>query len=313
MANSTIAAGGTAVPARRRKVVSRRRRKVQDALVAYSFIAPNFLGFAVFTLGPILFAFVLAFMHWDGSNAITFAGLDNFWRLFEDKAFKDAFWNTIIYTVVSVPATLACALGLAILLNQKILGRDFFRTAMFFPYVASLVAVAVVWNMIFNPEMGPVNMILYTLGLDPKDMPGWAADRHWAMVTVILFGVWKSMGYFMVIYLAGLQGINSELYEAADLDGANAWQKFLYVTVPQLGPTTFFVTVMLTIQSFKVFDQIYMITQGGPGTSTLVLVYHIYNEAFVSWDLGYSSMIALVLFFLVLGITVVQFRRQKED
>lgn len=313
MANTTIAAGDTPVPARRRKVVSRRRRKVQDALVAYSFIAPNFLGFAVFTLGPILFAFVLAFMHWDGSNAMTFAGLDNFWRLFEDKAFKDAFWNTIIYTVVSVPATLACALGLAILLNQKILGRDFFRTAMFFPYVASLVAVAVVWNMIFNPEMGPVNMILYTLGLDPKNMPGWAADRHWAMVTVILFGVWKSMGYFMVIYLAGLQGINSELYEAADLDGANAWQKFLYVTVPQLGPTTFFVTVMLTIQSFKVFDQIYMITQGGPGTSTLVLVYHIYNEAFISWDLGYSSMIALVLFFLVLAVTIVQFRRQKED
>ncbi|MBW9091302.1 sugar ABC transporter permease [Rhizobium wenxiniae] len=313
MANSIIAAGDTPVVTRRRKVVSKRRRKVQDALVAYSFIAPNFLGFAVFTLGPILFAFVLAFMHWDGSNAMTFAGLDNFWRLFEDKAFIDAFWNTIIYTVVSVPATLACALGLAILLNQKILGRDFFRTAMFFPYVASLVAVAVVWNMIFNPEMGPVNMLLYTLGLDPKDMPGWAADRHWAMVTVILFGVWKSMGYFMVIYLAGLQGINSELYEAADLDGANAWQKFLYVTVPQLGPTTFFVTVMLTIQSFKVFDQIYMITQGGPGTSTLVLVYHIYNEAFVSWDLGYSSMIALVLFFLVLGITVIQFRRQKED
>lgn len=314
MANTTIAADGTRVSAKRpAKLLSRRRRRLQNALIAYSFIAPNFLGFAVFTLGPILFAFVLAFMHWDGSNAITFAGLDNFWRLFEDKAFKDAFWNTIVYTVVSVPATLACALGLAILLNQKILGRDFFRTAMFFPYVASLVAVAVVWNMIFNPEMGPVNMILYTLGLDPKNMPGWAADRHWAMVTVILFGVWKSMGYFMVIYLAGLQGINSELYEAADLDGANAWQKFLYVTVPQLGPTTFFVTVMLTIQSFKVFDQIYMITQGGPGTSTLVLVYHIYNEAFISWDLGYSSMIALVLFFLVLAVTIVQFRRQQED
>ena len=315
MANSTIAASDTPVPAARRsvKIVSRRRRKLQNALIAYSFIAPNFLGFAVFTLGPILFAFVLAFMHWDGSNAITFAGLDNFWRLFEDKAFIDAFWNTIIYTVVSVPATLACALGLALLLNQKIFGRDFFRTAMFFPYVASLVAVAVVWNMIFNPEMGPVNMILYTLGVDPNNMPGWAADRHWAMVTVILFGIWKSMGYYMVIYLAGLQGINAELYESADLDGANAWQKFLHVTVPQLGATSFFVTVMLTIQSFKVFDQIYMITQGGPGTSTLVLVYHIYNEAFISWDLGYSSMIALVLFFLVLGVTVVQFRRQKED
>ncbi len=133
------------------------------------------------------------------------------------------------------------------------------------------------------------------------------------MVTVILFGIWKSMGYYMVIYLAGLQGINAELYEAADLDGATSWQKFWYVTVPQLAPTTFFVSVMLTIQSFKVFDQIFMITQGGPGTSTLVLVYHIYNEAFISWDLGYSSMVALVLFLLVLVITVAQFRYVRED
>lgn len=297
----------------RRAVISKRQRKLRSNLVAYSFIAPNFLGFAVFTLGPIIFAFALAFMHWDGSNPITFAGLDNFWQLFGDRAFKAAFWNTIIYTLFSVPLTLACALGLAVLLNQKIVGRDFFRTAMFFPYVASLVAVAVVWNMLFNPEMGPVNMILYTLGLDPANMPGWAADRRWAMVTVILFGIWKSMGYYMVIYLAGLQGINAELYEAADLDGASSWQKFWHVTVPQLAPTTFFVSVMLTIQSFKVFDQIFMITQGGPGTSTLVLVYHIYNEAFISWDLGYSSMVSLVLFFLVLTITVVQFRYTRED
>ena len=133
------------------------------------------------------------------------------------------------------------------------------------------------------------------------------------MITVVLFGVWKSMGYYMVIYLAGLQGINQDLYEAASIDGAGAWQRFWYITVPQLGPTTFFVTVMLTIQSFKVFDQIYLLTQGGPGTSTLVLVYHIYNEAFISWDLGYSSMVALVLFFVVLIITVLQFKFRKEE
>jgi multiple sugar transport system permease protein len=290
-----------------------RRRQWRKALVAYSFIAPNFLGFAIFTLGPILFAFALAFMHWDGSNPITFAGLDNFWRLFGDRAFITAFWNTILYTVLAVPMTVVCALGLAMLLNQKLPGRNFFRAAMFFPYVASLVAVAVVWNMLFNPEMGPINMLLYTMGVDPKDLPRWAADKDWAMITVVLFGVWKSMGYYMVIYLAGLQGINPDLYEAASIDGATAWQKFVHITVPQLGPTTFFVTVMLTIQSFKVFDQIYLLTQGGPGTSTLVLVYHVYNEAFVSWDLGYSSMVALVLFFVVLAITVVQFRLRKEE
>ena len=300
---------------RPRARVSRRWRRVRSAMVAYSFIAPNFIGFAVFTLGPIVFAFVLAFMRWDGSNPMQFVGLANFWRLFTDRVFQAAFWNTIIYTGFTVPLTLVCALGLAILLNQKIFGRDFFRTVAFFPYVASLVAVAVVWNMIFNPDFGPVNMVLYTLGVDPKDLPKWAADRHWAMVTVIMFSVWKYMGYFMVIYLAGLQGISPELYEAANIDGASAWQKFWYITLPQLAPTTFFVSVMLTIQSFKVFDQVYMITQGGPGTSTLMLVYHIYNEAFVSWDLGYSSMVALVLFLLVLAITIVQFRwtRDREE
>ena len=293
--------------------VSRRWRRIMNNVTAYSFIAPNFLGFAIFTLGPIIFAFILAFMHWDGNNPIEFAGLDNFWKLFSDRVFIASFWNTIIYTGATVPLTLACALGMAILLNQKIFARNFFRTIAFFPYVASLIAVAVVWNMLFHPEFGPVNMVLYSLGVDPKDLPRWAADRHWAMITVIMFSVWKNMGYFMVIYLAGLQGIASELYEAADIDGASAWQKFWRITVPQLGPTTFFVSVMLTITSFKVFDQVFMITQGGPGTSTMVLVYHIYNEAFISWDLGYSSMVALVLFFLVLGITLIQFRLTRES
>lgn len=302
-----------AVAKRPKVAVSRRWRRIMNNVTAYSFIAPNFLGFAVFTLGPIIFAFILAFMHWDGNNPIEFAGLDNFWKLFSDRVFIAAFWNTIIYTGATVPLTLACALGMAILLNQKIFARNFFRTIAFFPYVASLIAVAVVWNMLFHPEFGPVNMVLYSLGVDPKDLPRWAADRHWAMITVIMFSVWKNMGYFMVIYLAGLQGISAELYEAADIDGASAWQKFWRITVPQLGPTTFFVSVMLTITSFKVFDQVFMITQGGPGTSTMVLVYHVYNEAFISWDLGYSSMVALVLFFLVLGITLIQFRLTRES
>lgn len=297
---------------RKPKTMTPARRRMRDNLVAYSFIAPNFIGFGVFTLGPILFAFALAFMNWDGSNEMTFAGLDNFWRLFDDDVFITSFWNTLIYTALTVPLTLVCSLLLAVMLNQKIRFQSFFRTVMFFPYVASLVAVAVVWNMIFNPAMGPFNMLLVAFGLDPSHLPGWSADKNWAMVTVILFSVWKNMGYYMVIYLAGLQGVNPELYEAAGIDGANAWDKFRHVTVPQLKSTTFFVVIMLTIQCFKVFDQIYMLTQGGPGSSTMVLVYHIYNEAFISWDLGYASMVALVLFILVLIVTVVQFRADKD-
>lgn len=287
-----------------------RRRELHKNLVAYSFIAPNFLGFGIFTLGPIIFAFILAFLNWDGSNPITFAGLDNFVRLFDDDQFITSFFNTLWYTAGTVPLTMLFALSLAMILNRKILFRNFFRSVSFFPYVASLVAVAVVWNMIFNPAKGPVNMVLAVLGV--KNLPGWAASKDWAMVTVIFFSVWKNMGYYMIIYLAGLQGISPELYEAGDLDGANGWHKFKYITLPQLAPTSFFVLIMLTIQCFKVYDQILMLTQGGPGTSTLVLVYHIYNTAFLSWDLGYASAIALVLFAIVLTVTIVQFRGEKK-
>lgn len=287
-------------------------RQMKKNLVAYSFILPNFLGFAVFTLGPVIFALILGFLEWDGNNPMVFVGLSNFKELFADSRFKIALWNTITYVVGTVPLTLVSALALAVVLNQKVKGRNFFRTVSFFPYVASLVAVAAVWNMIFNPANGPINMLLYKLGVSADHLPGWAADKHWAMITVILFSVWKNMGYYMVIYLAGLQGISGELYEAAGLDGANAWQKFKNITWPMLSPTTFFVIIMLTINSFKVYDQMYMITQGGPGTSTLVLVYHIYNVAFKNWDLGYASAISMVLFLLVLIVTIVQFKGEKK-
>jgi multiple sugar transport system permease protein len=164
--------------------------------------------------------------------------------------------------------------------------------------------------MMFNPTKGPVNMFLQMLGAE--NVPGWAADRHWAMPTIIFFSVWKYVGYYMIIYLAGLQNISAELYEAADLDGANGWQKFRYITVPQLSATTFFVLVMLTIQCFKVYDIVYMVTQGGPGTATLVLVYDIYNKAFISWRLGSASAVAMVLFLLVMTVTLIQFKGEQR-
>lgn len=292
------------------KTKAAKKAEIKRNLVAYSFIAPNFIGFAVFTLVPMVFAIALAVLHWDGSNPITWAGLDNFRYLFSDFQFQAAFKNTLIYAIGTVPLTLALALFVAVLLNQKIKGRNFFRTVTFFPYVASLVAVAAVWNALFNPNMGPVNMILRALGVE--NPPGWSADKDWAMLSVILFSVWKNMGYYMIIYLAGLQGINSELYEAASIDGVNTWQKFWYVTLPQLSATTFFVLIMLTIQCFKVYDIVYMLTQGGPGTATLVMVYDIYNKAFLSWDLGLASAEAMILFAMVLFVTLIQFRVEKK-
>lgn len=282
-------------------------KELRESLVAYSFIAPNFIGFCIFTLVPMIFAIALAFCDWDGVHAVEFVGLQNFIDLLDDNTFKASFVNTIVYTVGTVPLTLVCGLGMAVLLNQQVKLRNFFRTVSFFPYVASLVAVAAVWNMIFSPSMGPVNQVLSSLGVE--DLPRWAAGKETAMITVILFSVWKNMGYYMVIYLAGLQGTNLELNEAAELDGANKWQIFWYVTLPQLRPTTFFVVIMLTISSFKVYDQMYMITQGGPGNATMTLVYDIYNVAFVNTPrYGYASAISMVLFVLVLVVTIIQFR-----
>ncbi len=287
-------------------------RDARNNLTAYSFIAPNFIGFCIFTLIPMVFAIGLSFCNWDGQHAIEFVGLKNFLDLAGDKTFKPAFVNTIVYCAGTVPLTLVCSLGLALLLNQNVKLRNFFRTVSFFPYVASLVAVAAVWNMIFSPSMGPVNMLLSSLGVE--NLPRWAAGKDTAMITVILFSVWKNMGYYMVIYLAGLQGTNPVLVEAAELDGASKWHVFWHVTLPQLRPTTFFVTITLTIASFKVYDQMYMITQGGPGDATITLVYDIYNIAFVNTPkYGYASAVAMVLFALVLAITLFQFRNSSNN
>lgn len=295
---------------------NRLSKTAREHLVAYSFIAPNFIGFAVFTLIPLIFGLVLSFLNWDGSNPITFAGLDNFTRLFNDSQFRKALINTVIYTIAVVPTTLIAALALAILLNQKIRGRAFFRTVSFFPYVASLVAVAAVWNYLFSPTKGPVNNLISAISSIPvENLPGWTSSKDWQMFSVVLFSVWKNMGYYMVIYLAGLQGINAELYEAAALDGANGWQKFSRVTWPQLSSTTFFVTMMLIINSFKVYDIFITLFAGGDNQltdATRVLVYQIYNTAFRSLQYGYASAMAMVLFVIVLAITLVQFRVEKK-
>lgn len=290
-------------------------RETRRDLIAYSFIAPNFIGFCVFTLIPIVFAFALAFMKWDGSNPIELVGLRNFTRLGDDIFFKAALKNTIIYCIGTVPLTMVASLALAVVLNQKVVGRGIFRTLSFFPYVASLVAITSVWKMLFHPSKGPVNSILYNVfHVAQEDLPQWFTGGL-VLFSMILFSVWKYMGYYMVIYLAGLQGISAELYEAASLDGANTWQKFRYVTWPQLSSTTFFVVVMLTINCFKVYDIAIMLAGGGSGeltTSATVLVYYIYQKAFIDWDLGYSSAVAMVLFLLVLIVTLIQFKGQSK-
>jgi multiple sugar transport system permease protein len=288
------------------------KKNLTKTVVAYSFIAPNLVGFSIFTLIPMCFALALGFMQWNiGDNTFTFVGLDNFMRMQRDHLFMPSLRNTLYFTVVTVPLTMILSLSLALLLNNKIRGRSVFRSIMFFPHVASLIAMAAVWNQIFHPSWGPVNQLLTSLGV--ANPPGWSADNAWVIPTIIFFTAWRNMGYFMIIYLAGLQSVPPELYEAADIDGATGWQKFRYVTLPQLRFVTFFIGVMLTITSFKTYDQVIMITNTEqPGTASSMLVVHIFRTAFISWDLGYASAISVVLLGLVLVITIPQFLIQKR-
>lgn len=289
---------------RNRRLVSR------NTVAGWSFILPNFLGFALLTLLPVVVLFYVAFTNWNVFGVAEWTGTANFRRMWDDSSFWTALRNTVYYAVFHIPLTLVAALGLALLLNRKLRGVRFFRTIAFFPYITSIVAIAVVWNQLFSPEYGPINALLGAVGVD--DPPGWTASATWSMPAVIIVGTWRYMGYYMLLFLAGLQTIPAQLYEAAETDGASPWQRFVHVTLPGLRTTTFFVTVLLTIESFKVFDLILVMTGGGPGQSTLVLSQYIYQKGFEENQFGYASAVSIVLFGICFGITVIQFMVNKR-
>lgn len=289
----------------------RNRRLVwRNTVAGWSFILPNFIGFAVLTLLPVAVLFYVAFTSWNVFGVAEWTGTANFRRMWGDASFWTALRNTVYYTAFHIPLTLVAALGLALLLNRKLRGVRFFRTVAFFPYVTSIVAIAIVWNQLFSPEYGPINALLRAVGVD--DPPGWTTSSTWSMPAVIIVGTWRYMGYYMLLFLAGLQTIPAQLYEAAQTDGASAWQRFVHVTIPGLRHTTFFVTVLLTIESFKVFDLILLMTGGGPGQSTLVLSQYIYQKGFEENQFGYASAVSIVLFAICFGITVIQFMVNKR-
>ncbi|MEF9865253.1 MAG: sugar ABC transporter permease [Oscillospiraceae bacterium] len=282
----------------------------RNTAIGMSFILPNFIGFFMFIMVPVIFSFYLSFNEWDGFNEIKFVGLKNFTRIFKDTVFRAALWQTFVYVVFTVLITLVASLGLAVLLNQKLRGVNFFRSAVFFPHVASIVAVGVVWNAMLQKDFGPVNEFLRFLGM--TNPPGWTASTDWSIPSVIIVSVWQNMGYFMIVYIAALQDIPISLYEASTIDGANKWQQFKRITLPMLTPAHFFVFMMLTINSFKIFSLIMVMTEGGPGTSTTMLSYYIYNQSFVAWDYGKASAASMILFIIVATITVIQFRVEKK-
>ena len=279
-------------------------------LTGLSFILPNFTGFFIFVLIPVSFSMFLSFMRWDGFTAMTFNGINNFTAIFMESVFRQAIVRTFRYTVSCVALTTFASLGLAVSLNKQLRGKNFFRSVMFFPHVASIVSIAVVWRLLFMRDVGPINIFLRFIGI--TNPPGWFSTTRWALTGVIIVSVWKSMGYYMIVYLAALQNIPRELYEAASIDGASGFQAFWRITVPLLRPATFFVVLMLTIGSFKSFDIIFALTEGGPGNATTLISNYIYNKAFISFNYGHTSAAAMVLFIIVGSLTFLQFRLDRK-
>jgi len=284
-------------------------------LTPYLLIAPTFILFTVFFLIPLLYSFTLTFVEWNGFSVDrVFVGFDNYLRLFEDEDFLNALKNTFVYTICTVPLSVFLSLIMSSLLNDKVKGFQILKGIYFLPHIVSLVAVGVVWSWIFLPDKyGLLNSLLSVFGIEIQT---WLNDPDLAMPSLIIIGIWKSMGYNMVIFIAGLLAIPKSLYEAATIDGAKNHQTFWYVTLPMLKPTIFFVMVSSTIYSlFQIFDIVNVTTNGGPIGRTEMLVTYLYKVGFVDYEMGYASVIAFVLFSLAVIITIIQrkFVEEKED
>jgi multiple sugar transport system permease protein len=286
----------------------RTRLEKREALEAWAFLMPNLLGFFVFTLFPVFASLALSFAHWDILGSIRFAGLENFARAARDPMFWRVMSNTAYYTFAVVPLAMVFAFAVALLLNQRIRGLSIYRTLYFLPEVCSTIAIAAVWVWIYEPDYGLMNEILRVFGIKG---PQWLRSTTWAMPAVIISQVWRGLGFNIVIILAGLQGIPGSYYEAAEIDGANAWDRTRRITIPLMTPTIFFLAVMGVIRSFQVFNSIYVMTAGGPGDATRTLVYLIYQAAYVWLELGYGASLAWVLAVCLFIVTVVQWRFQK--
>lgn len=293
-------------PTRMLSVSPKQRRAWLEWFSGYAFLAPSFIILAVFTYFPVVYAFGISFFKWRILRGEpTFFGLGNYELLFTSEDFWQAMWNTLYFAMGSIPTGMAIALLIAIVLNRPLRGLAIYRTAFFLPTITSLVAVSIVWLWIYHPDVGLMNYILKMFGLSSVR---WLNAPQSAMPALIILGIWRGLGYNIIIYLAGLQNIPQHLYEAAKIDGANRWQLFRHITWPLLTPTSFFILIIAIINSFQSFTQIHVMTQGGPIGSTTVIVYYLYQQAFQQFNMGYGSAIAMVLFAIILGLTVIQMK-----
>ncbi len=286
------------------------KREKRDAWTFSAFVFPNFLLLGVFVFWPIVYSLYLSFFKWNMiAPRKTFIGAMNYVNMANDPVFWQVLRNTLVLAASTVFVKLAMALGLAVLLNRKIRAKDSYRAVLFSPTFTTSVAVAMVWGWIFDPNFGLLRVFINAVGLRS---PNWLGDVGWALPAIIIVVIWSGVGYDMVIFMAGLNNIPTELYDAAKVDGATPWACFWRITFPLLSPTTFFLTIVSVIGSLKAFDVIAIMTDGGPMNSTNVIVYYIYQNAFQWFKTGYASALALVLFVLIMTITLIQTRLARR-
>jgi len=290
-----------------------KNKSLQKNLISYSFILPSLIGFLVFMVYPIVYSLVISLMDWNmfkGLPGSKFVGLKNYFSVFKNEYFIEGFKNNIKFTFMAIPLLLVVSLLLAVLLNRKVFARGFTRMLYFAPYIATITAAAVVFSVLFHPVFGPINGVLRSMGID--NPPQWIGSIKYALFTVALFWVWKNLGYCIVIYLAAMQSIPKSYYEAARIDGANSISQFLHITLPLISPTTFFLLVTNVILSLQIFPEMKVMTNGGPGTSTMSIVFHIYRTGFENFKMGYASAVTWVFFLIVISVTIVQWIGQKK-
>ncbi|MFF2371223.1 carbohydrate ABC transporter permease [Agromyces sp. NPDC058110] len=297
---------GAKAPARPR--AARRAARIKESLVGWGFLTPNLLLMAVFLFLPIVWAVQLSFQETKGFGTPEWVGLDNYVKLVTDPVFWQSFGNTIVFTILTVPVVMIGGLGLAVLLNSVLPARGVFRTAIVLPMVISGVASAMVAVILFYESNGLINKVLTAVGLSPV---AWQSQGVPAMISVVVVAIWLRIGFNMIIYLAGLQGISPEVYEAARIDGASRWQQFRSITVPLVGPSSFFLLIMNVIASFQVFDLIFVMTGGGPGNSTSVLVTYAYRNGFQIREQGYGAAIGIVILIITLIFTFIQWKTSR--
>lgn len=283
--------------------------KKSNRLWVLFFLLPSLLGFALFIIYPIFYSLGVSFTNWDLINAKEFVGFGNYTRLLSDPQFWNSLKNTFYFIIGYLPSVMIIGLLIALLLNSKLKMKVLFRGIYFLPVVTSWVAVSLVWKWLFNPKFGLINYFIEMIGLSG---PSWLNDPKTAMIAIIITSVWKDIGFIMVLYLGGLQNISTSLYEAAGIDGASKFQQFWKITLPMLKPTTFFVSMISLINSFQVFDQVNIMTEGGPGDSTTVLVQNIYNSAFKYSKMGYAAAMSWVLFLIILVVSLVQMWGERK-